>query len=142
MKSRGVTYKSLLKRLIPSQRLSFHERTDEVSLKRSTYLPSNSNDEMGSIEMGFSAIGNMIDTVTRNINSIESGQERFYQRGAWTYRLSVENKSKLRPKLRKLLQDTDTKARKIIKEHEDKTYHSEILTAGISLFYFEEDGNQ
>jgi hypothetical protein len=141
MKSRGVTFKSLLKRLIQSKSISFNERTNEVSLKRSSYLPSNSNDELGSIEMGFSAIGNMIDTVTRNINSIESGQERFYQRGAWTYRLSVENKSKLRPKLRKLLQETDTKARKIIAEHEDKTHHSEILTAGISSFYFEEDGN-
>lgn len=142
MKSRGVTYKSLLKRLIQSKSISFNEETNEVSLEISSYLPSNSDDELGAIEMGFSAIGNMIDTVTRNIDSIKSGKERFYQRGAWTYRLSVKNKSKLRPKLRKLLQETDIKAREIIKEHEDKVNHPEIVTAGVSLFYFEEEGNK
>ncbi len=137
-KSRGVTYKSLLKRLIASNAVSVNPKTNKLILEKNSYLPANSNDYLGAIEMGFSALGNMTDTITNNIQALEKGEDRLYQRGAWTYRLSPENREELRDKLKKLLTSTDKKARSIISEHEDKFPNAAQITAGVSMFYFEE----
>lgn len=137
-KSRGVTYTSLLKRLAESGAVALDEENNVVKLVSKSYLPSDSQDRLGAIELGFSAIGNMVDTVTGNILALDSGQERLYQRGAWTYRLSKQNRSAVRAELRQLLEYTDTKAREIIEQYEDPYVRSDQITAGISLFYFEE----
>lgn len=137
-KSRGVTYKSLLQRLAQSGAVELDSENSEVRLISMSYLPSDAKDRLGAIEMGFSAIGNMVDTVTRNILALEDGTERLYQRGAWTFRLSERDKSALRVRLRELLERTDTSARSIIAEFEDNYVSSEHITAGVSLFYFEE----
>jgi hypothetical protein len=138
LKTRGVTYNSLLQRLIESGAVSYDDETNRVSLLAKSYLPSKSTDKPGAIEMGFSALGNMIDTVTSNISALETGEERLYQRGAWTFRLDRGNRSKLRSALQPLLERTDKQARKIIEKHETEFPTSDHITAGISLFYFEE----
>jgi hypothetical protein len=93
---------------------------------------------LGAIEMGFLAIGSMIDTVARNITALDEDTERFYQRGAWTYRLNKCDRIDLREKLRNLLEETDSRARLIIEAHEEDFVSDEQVTAGISMFYFEE----
>jgi hypothetical protein len=139
IKSRGVTYKSLMRQLIESNSIEFDKQSQKLKLMINAYLPSESKDKLGSIEMGFSALGNLIDTVTRNIDSLESETDRFYQRGAWTYRLSKENSSELRARLKPLLEQTDSKARLIIEQYEDNCSTSDQIRAGVSLFYFEEE---
>jgi len=136
--SRGVTYKSLLKRLIESGSVSTEKGSKVVRLVANTYLPSDSEDNLGAIEMGFSARGNLTDTVTRNIRSLKTGESRLFQRGAWTYRLDTNNQNILQSELRDLLEKTDHKARKIIENYEDDFPNDEQITAGVSLFYFEE----
>jgi hypothetical protein len=91
--------------------------------------------------MGFSAVGNMVDTVTSNIVALDSGEERLYQRGAWTYRLNEQNKSDLRTELRNLLEKTDSMAREIIEKYEDSYDNPTQITAGVSSFYFEENSH-
>ncbi len=138
-KSRGITYKSLLKRLIESGAVSLDQEKEVLNLVTSSYLPAGTNDYLGAVEMGFSALGNLFDTISHNINSLEAGGERFYQRGAWTYRLGHENRMALQSELRNLLERTDETAREIIKEHEEKYDSQKLITAGVSLFYFEEN---
>ena len=137
--SRGVTYRSMIKRLVESKAIELDKKKNTVRLRKSSYVPSSSNDYLGAIDMGFSALGNMIDTVTRNLNSAQTGKERFYQRGVWTLRLTKANREPLRKELASLLDSTDAKARKIIQKHEDTYSNPEQITSGISLFYFEED---
>jgi hypothetical protein len=137
-KMRGVTYKSLLERLLESKAVEFDANRNEVKLVQRSYLPSDSNDKLGAIEMGFSALGNMVDTVTRNICALENGNERFYQRGAWTYRLNPSNRTTIRSSLRELLESTDKEARRVIENYEERFDNSEQITAGVSIFYFEE----
>lgn len=140
-KMRGVTYKSLLDRLVESKAVKLDGSRNVVKLVQKSYLPSDSKDKLGAIEMGFSALGNMVDTVTTNINALENGDERLYQRGAWTYRLSPSNRPGLRVALRTLMESTDDEARQIIESHEDKYAKPDQITAGISFFYFEEPKN-
>lgn len=138
IRSRGVTPQSLLDRLIECGSVVANEENGRVKLVRRSYLPSQSGDQLGSIEMGFSAIGNLIETVVHNVESLVTGEDRLYQRGAWTYRLSPRNKDALRDELRKLLSDTDDRAREIISGFEEDNSQADSLTAGVSLFYFEE----
>jgi len=140
-KMRGVTSMSLLNRLIESRAVELDSKHDVVKLVLTSYLPSDSKDKLGSIEMGFSALGNMVDTVTKNINALETGSERIYQRGAWTYRLSQSQKISLRKALHSLLEKTDAEARQIIESHEDTFKKPNQITAGVSLFYFEESSD-
>jgi hypothetical protein len=137
-KTRGVTYQSLLERLVESGAVVLDNKGNRATLVHTSYLPSDSKDKLGAIEMGFSALGNMVDTVTKNIIALEDGSERLYQRGAWTYRLDPRNQMNLRAALRRLLENADTEARVIIEQHEDPRINAEQLTAGVSLFYFEE----
>jgi hypothetical protein len=138
IRGRGVTARSLLQRLAESGAVKIDHEQGTVKLLKRTYLPSSSSDQQGSIQMGFSAIGNMLDTVIHNVESLDTGAERLYQQGAWTYRLSPCNQQQIRNSLRQLLAETDKKARKIFSKYEDKNAASEQITSGISLFYFEE----
>lgn len=137
--SRGLTYKSLMKRLIASGSVKIDKKKQTLSLVTTSYLPSGANDNLGAIELGFSAIGNLMDTVTHNISALEAGEDRFYQRGAWSYRIAKKNKKALQMELKELLKNTDAAARSIIGNQESQIEGSDQITAGISLFYFEEE---
>jgi hypothetical protein len=137
-KSRGVTYNSLLSRLIESGAVSQNEATGKVHLVANSYLPSNSKDRLGAIEIGFSALGNLTDTVVKNISALEVDGNRLFQRGAWTYQLNPDNKTELRRDLNLLLEKTDKNARNIIKKYEEEVPSSDQITAGVSFFYFED----
>lgn len=139
--SRGVTYRSLLERLAESGAVSINEDENKVALVTKSYMPSDSKDKLGAIEMGFSALSNLTDTVTANILALDTNRDRFFQRGAWTYRLQLHYKKQLRDDLNKLLEETDRQARVIIEKYEDKNSYSDQLTAGVSYFYFEEVPN-
>ena len=80
----------------------------------------------------------MLDTVIHNVKSLETGQEKLFQQGAWTYRLSPRDRPKIRSDLRQLLDETDKKAREIICKYEENQVYTESITSGVSLFYFEE----
>jgi hypothetical protein len=137
-KSRGVTYNSLLNRLIDNGAVSLNDTAEKVLLVSNSFLPSDSKDKLGAIEIGFSALGNLTDTVIQNINALEVGGEKLFQRGAWTYQLNPDNKSDMRRDLNLLLEKTDKSARKVIKKYEEDIPSSKNITAGVSFFYFEE----
>jgi hypothetical protein len=140
--SRGITFRSLLNRLVQSGAVSLNSTGSKVVLVALSYLPTDSKDKLGAIEMGFSALGNLTDTVTNNIHALENSGERLFQRGAWTYRLHPRNTKNLQNDLNKLLEETDLEARQIIENYEESGPLSEPLTAGVSYFYFEEQTNQ
>lgn len=142
IRGRGVTYKSLLHRLIESGSVSIDKKLGTVRLLKKAYLPVDPSDQLGSIQMGFSAIGNMLDTVIHNVESLETGKEKLFQQGAWTYRLSPRNRAEIRNDLRHLLDETDRKAREIICKYEENQMYSKCITSGVSLFYFEEFQNR
>jgi len=138
IKGRGVTYKSLLHRLLESGSVGINKNQGTVRLLKKAYLPVDPSDQLGSIQMGFSAIANLLDTVIFNIESLATGKEKLFQQGAWTYRLSPRNRSKIRSDLRQLLDQTDRKARDIICKYEESQANPDCITSGVSLFYFED----
>ena len=84
------------------------------------------------------AVGNLVDTIAHNLKTETGSGESFYQRGCWTNRLKQADAQRLRALVRKFLEDTDEAARNLIRPFEQETAMPNQMTAGISLFYFEE----
>jgi hypothetical protein len=136
--ARGITARSMLKRLIENDFVKINERTGKVELIREEYIFL-SNDELDMVDIGFSAIASLATTVEHNIANASNKDSRFYQRGCWTYRLDHVNQEDFRLAMLEFLHEVDKKAKNAIEPFEDKVEKRSQLTAGISMFYFEEE---
>lgn len=138
IKARGITASSLLNRLESSGALRIDSNTNSVELLQTSYLPKDINDHIGFVELGLSAVSNLIDTVQFNLKALQKGQERVYQRGAWTFHLPEELQQEARSRLGELLSATEKDARRILTEMEKSKSSSKQFTSGVGMFYFEE----
>jgi len=136
--TRGVTAKSMLQRLLENRFVRIIPATRKIELVRNDYIFL-SSDELDMIDIGFSAIASLATTVAHNIDNAANRNSRFYQRGAWTYRLSKTNQDEFRQAMLEFLHEVDRKAKDAIQPFEEKSELPDQLTAGISMYYFEED---
>jgi hypothetical protein len=102
------------------------------------YTPFGSDAQTETARIGMAAVGNLVETVTHNLVAPSKNGESFYQRGCWTNRMDKNDRKRLRELVKNFLSETDEKARKIIKPFEQSAVGHDQVTAGISLFYFEE----
>lgn len=137
--ARGVTVTSFLQRLEASNAIIIDRKRNEVRMIEKRYLPSQSKDKSESVKVGMAVIGNLVDTIAHNLNAAETGDDLFYQQGCWTNRLRKSDSKKLRQMVRSFLKDSDEEARKIIGPFEQQESETGQITAGISMFYFEEE---
>ena len=136
--TRGVTVKSFLQRLETSNSIVIDKAKNTVRMIDKRYTPFGSKVKTENARIGMAAVGNLVDTIAHNLVSTSDNGESFYQRGCWTNRLDKNDREKLREMIKKFLSDTDEKARKIIKPFEQVVVTGDQVSAGISLFYFEE----
>ncbi len=137
--TRGVTVTSFLQRLEASRSIVVDKKKNQVMMIDKRYTPFESEDQTENAKIGMAAVGNLVDTITHNLNALAQGRESFYQKGCWTNRLDRKQSEKLRKIIKKFLLKTDENARKIIKPFEQDVIHRSQITAGISMFYFEEE---
>jgi hypothetical protein len=137
--TRGVTVKSFLQRLEASNSIVVDKANNSVRMIDKRYTPFGSEAHTENAKIGMAAVGNLVDTIGHNLTAPTENGESFYQRGCWTNRLDVNDSKKLRELIKKFLSDIDEKARKIIKPFEQVTVSHEQVSAGVSLFYFEEE---
>jgi hypothetical protein len=138
VKGRGITAASLLQRLESSGSLKINSEDGTVDLLQTSYLPKDINDHIGFIELGLSAVSNLIDSVHFNLKALQQGKERLYQRGAWTFHLPIDAQQEARSSLGELLSTTEKNARQILNKLEQNKYTGRHITSGVSMFYFEE----
>ena len=137
--TRGVTVTSFLHRLEMSKSIVVDKTNNQVRMIDKRYTPFESVDQTENARIGMAAVGNLVDTIRHNLNAPSQGRESFYQQGCWTNRLNLDDNEKLRKIVKKFLLKTDERARKVIKPFEQETVGSDQVTAGISMFYFEEE---
>lgn len=135
--TRGVTAKSMLDRLLENNFVSFDKETGKVQLLRDQYIFL-SNDELDMVDIGFSAIASLATTVAHNIKNAAQSENRFYQRGCWMYQLNEANRDRFRKAMSDFLHEVDQNAKQAMFPYEDPDRAPNQLTAGISMFYFEE----
>ena len=135
----GAVVDSILQRLTESNSVEIMPGGEEVRLTDIQYTSFASTDKTASLKVGLAVVSNLLDTITHNLRAPSKGDGAFYQRGCWTTRLSKRDRWKLREMTRKFLLRSDEKARELIGEYERNLISNEQITAGISMFYFEED---
>lgn len=135
--TRGITTQSIIKRLVDTNSIKHDKAGRRLELLVDHFSPYLSDDEPNIINAAFSAISNMISTIEHNVNS--SQEERLFQRQAWTFRLSPDDRVKFRVAMRKMLEQHEADARKNIEPWEREDYDDGLVTAGVGFYYFEED---
>lgn len=135
----GITVESFLKHLEESKSITVLEGGNEVQLVKVQYMSYASEDKVASLKIGLAVVSNLFDTITHNLTAPEHGDGAFYQRGCWTTRLSKKDRQKLRKMTKLFLSKSDEKARELIRPYERDRANDEQITAGISMFYFEEE---
>lgn len=137
--TRGVTVNSFLQRLEASHSIVIDKDENRVRMIDKRYTPFESQDKTEHAKIGMAVVGNLVDTITHNLNASAGSGEPFYQQGCWTNRLKKEDSAKLREMVRVFLLESDERARKIISPYEQNEVGIDQVTAGISMFYFEEE---
>ena len=137
--TRGVTVTSFLQRLEASQSIVVDKVNNSVRMIDKRYMPFGNADQTENAKVGMAAVGNLVDTIAYNLNASSQGKVSFFQRGCWTHRLNKSESVKLRSLVKKFLLKTDEKARKMMRPFEQDDVSNDQVTAGISMFYFEEE---
>ena len=133
---RGVTPKAVAERLVLSGAAEWDEagRLHMLTVK---FQPSASRDVEGAIEIGFNAVGHLVDTVITNLEHLDEG-EAYYQRAFWTNRLAPQQAVAFRSELTKLMKRFEKKGCQVLIDYEMTLESPSQITGGFGLYYFED----
>jgi hypothetical protein len=134
--TRGITIQSIIKRLVDTNSIEQDKEKQNLKLLVDHYSPYLSDDEPNIINAAFSAISNLIGTIENNVN--HGTDDRLFQRQAWTFRLSPEDRVAFRKTMREMLETYEETAMQKIKPWEMERYGDGLVTAGVGFYYFEE----
>jgi len=133
--ARGLTMYAILKRLKDVGVIEEDTEKGTVRLLQEDNVFI-SKDELDLLDVGFTAIANLVGTVAHNIR--QGTGKKFYQRGCWNYQFDPSDMEHVRAAIYEFLTKADTEARALITSLANPTRKPDQLTAGISMFYFEE----
>ena len=134
---RGITPQSIIRRLVDTCSIEQDKESQSLRLLVDHYSPYLSDDEPNMINAAFSAISNLLSTIEYNVAADQ--KDRLFQRQSWTFRLSPEDRQAFRDAMREMLEHYEEEAMQSIEPWERERYGRELMTAGIGLYYFEED---
>jgi len=138
IQSRGLTTQAVLKRLKEIDVVDVDTNLGTVVLRQEDNVFISKND-LDLLDVGFTAIGNLASTISHNIqNNLDEGA-KYFQRGSWNYQFDPGKMDEVRKVIHKYLRETDTKSRDLITSLAETQSRKGQFTAGISMFYFEED---
>jgi hypothetical protein len=137
--SRGITVSSLLERLRVSGSIEIDADRNVVRMLDGRYWPFQQDDDKKLIEIGLLSTSNLVDTVNHNLSAMGGGVDPFFHRSTWSTRMQLENAGQLRNSMRKLLTASEQEVTKLLAELEDVEERENQITAGVGIFYFEEE---
>jgi len=138
IQSRGLTAQAVLKRLKEIEIVEVDVQAGTVILKQKDNVFISKND-LDLLEVGLTAIDNLVSTVNHNIQNHMNEDARYFQRGSWNYQFNPENIDHVRNVIHRYLRKIDTQSKGLISSLAESEGQKGQLTAGISMFYFEED---
>jgi len=133
---RGVTPRSVADRLVLSGAAT-EDDGGNLHMVTEKFLPSVPGDVEGAIEVGFHAIGRLVETVFTNLERLGTDQPRLYQRAYWTNRLAPHRQAEFQARLGDLMADFEEQGTAVLTEMEMKIEAPSQVTGGFGLYYFE-----
>ena len=138
--SRGITTKSMLKILLDSKAIILHKESQEVELIERIQAPYKSGNHWGVLDVGIMQLCNLLDAVFHNYYAAKYGNSaQFFGKSCWTNRLSRANRDEFERSVRKFLTKTYKTLRDQIGEMEEIEAEDNQITAGVHMYYFEEE---
>jgi len=98
-----------------------------------------SKDDLDLLDVGFTAIGHLASTIGHNIQNNLDEDAKYFQRGSWDYQFDPKKMDRVRKAIHRYLRKEDTRSRNLITSLAESGPQKGQLTAGISMFYFEEE---
>ena len=141
IQSRGLTSQAVLKRLREIDVVEVDKVAGTVLLKQDDNVFISKND-LDLLDIGLTAISNLAGTVNHNIEHHLDDDAKYFQRGSWNYQFDPENMDQVRKAIHRYLREADVKSRELITSLAKAQSGPGQYTAGISMFYFEEDPHQ
>jgi len=135
--SRGLTARAVLRRLRDIDVVEVNDANDTVVLTQEDNVFI-SKDDLDLLEVGLTAVGNLLRTVNHNIQNSSNEDARYFQRGSWNYQFSPEKVEHVRRAIHRYLRKIDAQSRDLITSLAEADSQEGQFTAGISMFYFEE----
>lgn len=138
IQSRGLTAQAVLKRLKEIDVVEVDAPSGTIVLKQEDNVFI-SKDDLDLLEVGLTAISNLLSTVNHNIQNHLNEEARYFQRGSWDYHFNPEDIDHVRKAIHEYLRKIDTQSRELIASLAETENQEGQMTAGISMFYFEDD---
>lgn len=136
IQSRGLTAHAVLKRLKEIDVVNEESGTVVLKQEDNVFI---SKDDLDLLDVGFTAIGNLVSTISHNIQNNLNEEAKYFQRGSWDYQFDADKMDHVRNEIHKYLRREDKRSRDLIAKLAETDARTGQLTAGISMFYFEED---
>lgn len=136
---RGVTANSMLRELVKSNSISVDHKHETVSFMQHRYMPTSEEGYSAQIDIGFAAVGHLLDTLLSNILGKKAPEDRYFQRTNWTNRLRIVDRPAFRLSLKKFLEKAEKDAVKLMSKFESDQTNEEHVVGGVSMYYFEDD---
>jgi hypothetical protein len=134
--TRGITTQSLIQRLVDTASVAQDRENRTLRLLVDHYSPYLSLDEPNIINAAFTAISNLMSTIEHNVAAAQ--EAKLFQRQKWTFRLDPGDQERFRQAMRAMLERFEAEAEAAIDPWERDRYDSDLITAGVGLYYFEE----
>lgn len=134
---RGVTPHAVVERLAASGQVVYDREAGTVELVDPRYVVMDDDTE-GMLEIGFTGVAKLMDTVLWNIESEGEDRPRLFQRCLWSLHLLPHMQEEVRAKLRDLLATAEEQCRSYLAGKESGFASPHQFTAGVGLYYFEE----
>lgn len=141
IQSRGLTSQAVLKRLREIDVVEVDKAAGTVLLKQDDNVFISKND-LDLLDIGLTAIANLAGTVSHNIEHHLDDDAKYFQRGSWNYQFDPESMDQVRKAIHRYLREADVKSRELITSLAETQSGPGQYTAGISMFYFEEEPHQ
>lgn len=135
---RGVTIKSVAEQLERSELVHLDRKAGRVEMRVDRYLPSPGKDREGALEIGFLAVGRLMDTVLGNLDPDLPDEDRLYQRVYWINRLPRQQRDRFRERLGTLLDQVEKKGYDELERLDQSFDTPSQLSVGFGLYLFED----
>lgn len=137
VKSRGITVKSIMKRLLDTNSISISEDGKSVVLHPDIWVSYQSTDAEGVVAAGLLAVSQHLNTVINNIKSVTEGAEPRFERLFWCNRLDPSKLEEFRVTLEKFLDSVSNQAVKEIEVYDKDIDLKEKVSGGVGFYYFD-----
>lgn len=136
---RDVSAQSMLASLVNNLAVKLDDTNLHVELLKNTPSPYSAGNHWGVFEFGMFQVCGLLDTILHNFQVLTRGGKSFYDRGCWTHRLSPSRRLEFREQMRSFLASSGEAVWTEIANYEDKAYQRDQLTAGVFMYYFEQE---